>query len=120
MDDELRDVVQLELALLEPGLRGDADRVRSELHPDFVEYGSSGKVWDRTSVATATADAAVPIEVGDVRARRLGPDAVLLTYRTTTSGGAVLRSSTWIRDVGGPWRLLFHQGTPQASPGGSP
>jgi ribonuclease HI len=120
MDDELRDVVRLELALLEPGLRRDPDRVRSALHPDFVEYGSSGRVWGRTSVATATADTAVPIEVADVRARRLGPDAVLLTYRTTTPGRTALRSSTWIRDVGGPWLLLFHQGTPQASPGGSP
>jgi hypothetical protein len=120
MDDELRDVLRLELALLEPGHRSNPDQMRSGLHPDFVEYGSSGRVWDRTSVATAAVDTAVPFEVADVRARRLGPDAVLLTYRTTAGGRSALRSSTWIRDVGGPWLLLFHQGTPQASPGGSP
>jgi ribonuclease HI len=112
MDDDLREVVDRELSLLEPKLRRDPDQVRALLHPDFVEYGSSGQVWDRTSVADATADADERIEALDVRARRLGPDAVLLTYRTTTSGRTALRSSTWIRGADGQWLMVFHQGTP--------
>jgi ribonuclease HI len=116
MDDDLRDVVQRELALLDPEVRKDADRVRALLHPDFVEYGSSGRVWDRTSVPAATSQAAGHaaghIEAGDLRPRRLGPDVVLLTYRTTTPGRSVLRSSTWVRDGAAGWLLLFHQGTP--------
>jgi hypothetical protein len=122
MDGDLRAVAERELALLEPDVRRDPKRVRAHLHPDFVEYGASGRVWDRTSAPTATAEAAGPIEAVELRARRLGPDAVLLTYRTRTPGRTALRCSTWIRDAGGPWLMLFHQGTPtpQASPGGSP
>jgi hypothetical protein len=69
-------------------------------------------VWDRTSVPAATSHAAGLIEAGDLRPRRLGPDAVLLTYRTTTPGRTVLRSSTGVRDGAAGWQLLFHQGTP--------
>ncbi|HET8877824.1 MAG TPA: DUF4440 domain-containing protein, partial [Arthrobacter sp.] len=42
-----------------------------------------------------------------------GSDAVLLTYRSRTRTGAVLRSSLWVLD-GGQWRLRFHQGTAEA------
>jgi hypothetical protein len=122
MDDDLREVIRRELALLTPDVRRDAEQVQALLHPDFVEYGSSGRVWDRASVSAATADVAEPVPATDLRPRRLGPDAVLLTYRTTTPGRAALRSSTWIRGAAGQWLMLFHQGTPAepASPGGSP
>jgi ribonuclease HI len=49
-------------------------------------------------------------------ARRIGPDAILLTYRSTRAGRDALRSSTWIRDDAGTWLLLFHQGTPVSVP----
>lgn len=120
MDDDLRAVIDRELALLEPDVRHDPERVRALLHPDFVEFGASGRIWDRTSVAAATAETTnegtpTAIEAADLRARRLGPDAVLLTYRTMTPDRTALRCSTWIRDAGGPWLLLFHQGTPTSS-----
>ena len=112
MDDDLRRVVERELALLDPGVRRDPDQVRALLHPDFVEYGSSGRVWDRASVVEATADSVAPIAAHDLQPRRLGEDVVLLTYRAVTAGRESLRSSTWIRDAAAGWLLLFHQGTP--------
>ncbi len=112
VDDDLRRVVERELALLDPGVRRDPAQVRALLHPDFVEYGSSGRVWDRTSVVEATADSADPIEARDLEPRRVGEDAVLLTYRSVAAGRESLRSSTWIRDPAAGWLLLFHQGTP--------
>jgi hypothetical protein len=120
MDDDLRTVVERELLLLEPDVRRDAERVRALLSPDFVEFGSSGRVWDRDSVPAATADAAERIAATDLRPRRLGPDAVLLTYRTTTPGRTALRSSTWIRGADRQWLMVFHQGTvvPQGTPVG--
>ena len=102
-----------ELDLLRPDVRRDPVRVRALLHPDFLEFGSSGRIWDRDSVPEATADGAVRMEIDQLHARRLGPDAVLLTYRTTTPGRSSLRSSTWIRADDGEWLMLFHQGTPQ-------
>jgi hypothetical protein len=116
VDDDLSTVIERELALLDPEVRRDASRVRALLHPEFTEYGASGRVWDRTSVVDATAGSAGPIEAFDLRPRRLGADAVLLTYRSRTAGREALRSSTWIRDEAAGWLLLFHQGTEQSAP----
>ena len=45
-------------------------------------------------------------------ADRLGDETILLTYRSHTRAGTVLRSSLWVLD-GTQWRLRFHQGTPE-------
>lgn len=115
MDVDVATVVQCELALLLPEVRQDPERIRALLHPNFVEYGSSGHVWDRESIGSVSADAE-QITATDLVARRIGPDAVLLTYRSTRAGHDALRSSTWIRDDTGTWLLLFHQGTPVPDP----
>jgi len=115
VDVDVATVVQCELALLLPEVRRDPERMRALLHPDFVEYGSSGRIWDRASIAVASADPE-QITAADFVARRLGADAVLLTYRSTRAGREALRSSTWIRDDAGTWLLLFHQGTPVPDP----
>ncbi|HEX2073881.1 MAG TPA: DUF4440 domain-containing protein [Geodermatophilus sp.] len=112
MDRDLQRVVDRELALLSPEVRRDADAVRSLLHPDFVEYGASGRVWNRTSVPAATSGPAEGITVADLRARWVGDGVVLLTYRSEASGRRALRSSIWVRDPEASWLLLFHQGTP--------
>lgn len=114
LDRDLQRVVERELALLSPEVRRDADAVRSLLHPDFVEYGASGRVWNRTSVPAATSGPAEGITVADLRPRWVGDGAVLLTYRSEASGRRALRSSIWVRDPEAGWLLLFHQGTPCA------
>jgi ribonuclease HI len=111
VDDDLASVVEREWQLLDPSVRQDADAVRALLHPDFVEYGASGRVWDRSSVTTVTAGPPGLLRAWDVHPRRLGPDAVLVTYRSSDGTREALRSSTWVRQDGG-WVLLFHQGTP--------
>ena len=110
MDEDAKAVVERELLLLQPDVRRDAARLLALLHPDFLEYGSSGRVWDRTSVAAATVGTVAPIEASDMDAHRLGPDAFLVTYKSDDAGRVALRSSTWLRN-GGEWLLRFHQGT---------
>ena len=110
VDEELADVIGLELLLLEPAVRNDPERLLALLHADFSEHGASGRVWTRRSVAAATAGTSAPIVATDVVARRLGVDAVLVTYRSNAEGRRALRSSTWVRE-GERWQLLFHQGT---------
>lgn len=102
--------MERELVLLQPEIRRDRERFLSLLHPDFTEYGSSGRVWDRTTITHATGAATDEIEATAVEARRLGADAVLVTYRSHAGQRQALRSSTWVRDHG-TWLLLFHQGT---------
>jgi hypothetical protein len=110
MDADADEVVRLELLLLEPDVRNDSQHVLRLLHDDFYEYGASGRIWTRASVTTATAGTTEPILATNLEARRLGPDAILVTYTSESGTRRALRSSTWVRDHGS-WLLLFHQGT---------
>jgi ribonuclease HI len=104
------DVIRLEQQLLDPTYRGNAEFLAAVLHPDFVEYGKSGRVWTRDLVIAAlAADPAVSGDAHDFHADQLSADVVLLTFRTT----GALRSSIWVRDAGN-WRMRFHQGTTSA------
>jgi ribonuclease HI len=53
----------------------------------------------------------VPIAASDLRVTRLGPDAILVTFRSDDRGRRALRSSVWVRDPVAGWLLRFHQGT---------
>jgi hypothetical protein len=112
---DLRDVVERELALLEPGVRRDPERVLALLHPDFLEHGASGRVWDRESVTAVTSGSDAHVEATQLQTRYLGGDAVLVTYRSREPEREALRSSVWLRDPDAGWLLLFHQGTPTAA-----
>jgi ribonuclease HI len=110
MDDpELEAVVELERRLLDPRVRRDRRAVTELLHEDFREVGASGRVFDRRAIVESlAAGGGTSAHASDFRAVRLGPDAVLLTYRTDTPS---LRSSVWCRGEDGAWRMLHHQGT---------
>jgi hypothetical protein len=96
-----------------------SDRVGQLLAEDFVEFGSSGRVFRRADILAALRDETpVTITASDFLLHPLGPDAALLTYRTVRHGEPpfhALRSSIWRRD-GDAWRMVFHQGTPTAPP----
>ena len=109
---------ELELQLLDPKVRMSRALAAALLADDFVEFGSSGSVYDKVSVLDALAtDASVAPAVRDFEVKALGPDVVLAIFRTVRLGPSgevmrqALRSSIW-RQVGGRWQLVFHQGTP--------
>ena len=107
-------VEQLERELLGPLVRGDIGRTAVLLHPDFLEIGSSGRVWTRDAMMMALEeDPGERTDIEIIGADRVGPGAVLLTYRSFARSGTTLRSSLWVLD-GERWRLRFHQGTPEA------
>lgn len=107
---------RLELLLMDPAVRRDREHVSSLLTDDFVEFGSSGRVWTRDSILEllATETYEVPA-VEDLACRLLGEDIALATYRsvrmkTTGERAVTLRSSLWKRESGS-WKMCFHQGT---------
>ena len=110
MDTVSEEVVSLELRLLDPEVRSQSTAVLRLLHPDFVEFGTSGRVWTAEAVANAIATDAERIDVTEMTALRLASDAFLLTYRAHRGQHATLRSSVWLRHEG-QWLLRFHQGT---------
>lgn len=108
------EVEELERELLGPLVRGDIGRTAVLLHPDFMEIGSTGRVWTRDAMMMALEeDPGERTDIEILGADRIGAEAVLLTYRSYARSGTTLRSSLWVLD-GGRWRLRFHQGTPEA------
>lgn len=108
-DPDFATVIELERRLLDPAVRRDVEALVALLREDFREFGASGRVYDRAAIVHELLSApGGSVGASDFVAARLGPDAVLLTYRTDPPS---LRTSVWLRDDDGSWRMLHHQGT---------
>lgn len=107
---------RLELMLLKPEVRCNRASVEELLAEDFLEFGSSGRVWRRAAVLEMLAtETCTPPEVEDFTCRMVSEDVALVTYCSVRRDGDgarsdVLRSSLWVRQQG-KWKLQFHQGT---------
>ncbi|MET9390650.1 nuclear transport factor 2 family protein [Streptomyces sp. NPDC006624] len=112
---EVEAVIERELALLTPRIRSSPEQVGALLHPEFHEFGASGRHWSRAaiiaSLAATTDPEGRPVTVSAMTGVRLAPDLVHLTYDTEYDGSRAHRSSLWRRTEAG-WLLWFHQATP--------
>lgn len=102
----------LELELLEPDTRRDANRLRTLVRDDFIEFGSSGRVYEKAMLIEMLAkEEQGKVLIRDFAVRELAGEVALVTYRTVgTSGQEARRSSVWVKEDPG-WKLVFHQGT---------
>jgi hypothetical protein len=114
-DRDVRDVIELELRLLQVHVRAEPAAVEALLHPGFSEFGASGRRWRRTEIIAALA-AEQPggeephITATEMAGTRLADDVIHLTYVSQRGERRALRSSVWLRTPDG-WRVYFHQGT---------
>ena len=100
VDPDLAEVVRRELRLLRPQVRTSSADVLALLHPDFLEFGASGGVWDFSSVTTSLDPAR--IEATDLSPVKLSMDVVLVTYVSHhQERPPCRRSSIWL---GTHWR----------------
>jgi hypothetical protein len=115
LEDHLK---SLEERLIDPVFRTDSGAVATLLADDFLEFGSSGRSFDKTSILIDLKNE-LPQRVSllsDFSVRELSPGVVLVTYRATRRDlagqqiGQSWRSSIWMHRDGG-WQLTFHQGT---------
>jgi hypothetical protein len=122
-EDSLRQLLyQLEKRLLQPEVRHSTLALDELLADDFVEFGSTGDIYDKPAIIRAlNAEPEVEIIMTDFKMILLGAETALVTYHAVfsdengTSAKHSLRSSIW-RMSGGTWRLVFHQGTPLSNP----
>jgi hypothetical protein len=112
---------ELELSLHRESVRASREKLDQLLADDFVEFGSSGRIYDRQQIVDALLHEEVgrsePPAVHDFVVRFLSDEVALATYRAVRrEAGATfetLRCSIW-RFAGASWRIAFHQGTPSA------
>lgn len=107
-----RELHDLELQFMRPGVRSSRKSLEELLAEDFVEFGSAGDIYDRSSIVSALVlEAPVAWSIASFQAKLLAGDVALVTYSATKGGGeSALRSSIW-RRIDGRWRMVFHQGT---------
>lgn len=106
-------LLELESSLMRPAVRRSAEQLKALINDDFLEFGASGRTYDRASlIALLSVEPDGPVAmITDFTVRLLAPHIALVTYRAQLGTTARLRSSIWRRE-GEAWRLHFHQGTP--------
>ncbi|MDI9628029.1 MAG: ribonuclease HI family protein [Acidobacteriota bacterium] len=111
VDDDLLKLVDYEKELLSDRVRSDSGRVRELLHPQFTEFGASGRIWTRNRLLAEIRPMPMRVRYEAIGADRLADDLVLLRWRALSAHSEWLRSSIWQR-TDGKWQLRFAQGTP--------
>lgn len=101
---------QLEECHLSGAVRESGEALGHILADDFVEFGSSGKVFTRHDFVDGASLHTLTLH--DWTMHQLGEQAALTTYRVKNHclNRETLRSSIWKYD-GTDWKLFFHQGT---------
>lgn len=120
MNDKLVDeLLKLETDLHKREVRSSTRALSELLADEFVEFGSSGRIFSKSAIIDALAAEAgdLQVSVEDFAVRELAPNVALATYVVATPSGhsaamvrTSLRSSIWqVKD--GKWQMIFHQGT---------
>jgi hypothetical protein len=106
------ELLELERRLLDPEVRHSFVSVDRLLHPDFIEFGSGGRVYNKEMmVRMMTQETPASVMIRDFGVKELAEDVALVTYRTVgTEGKEARRSSIWVR-AHSRWQVIFHQGT---------
>lgn len=110
-------IYELEARLLQPEIRRSGEELSRLLADDFVEFGSSGGIYDKLQVVEELPHSpAVPVLIEDFQVKVLAPDVVLATFRAVKPNEFrkemrnTLRCSIW-KFLEGRWQIVFHQGT---------
>ena len=108
----------LEEKLVNPSVRKSLQELNELLADDFIEHGSSGKVYNKQQVIEALQkETPLEISISEFNSVNLTDEIVLVTYtteqinKTDNTVKYSLRSSIW-RKNNKKWQVVFHQGTP--------
>ena len=108
---DLDHVLDLERELQTPAVRGDVDRLRELLAPDFLEIGASGRQWDREAILNLLShESGVDIQMSHLAARALTPEIIQVFWVSEQQGRRARRTSLW-QQADGRWQQVYHQGT---------
>lgn len=114
-ENDLNELRRLEEELWAGETRFDRAYMEQVMASDFIEFGRSGRVYDREEILSHEGDKIdVVIPLPNLSIRLLAPDVAQVTYNSEATFDGVVekgrRSSIWTRS-GESWKLRFHQGT---------
>jgi hypothetical protein len=115
----LEQLRQFETELHRSATRRNQARLQALLHPDFEEFGRSGRRYSRDEVLRefVTKEELAPVHAQDFQLKEINEGVALLIYRSAHVDSVgnlyrhTLRSSLWVQAASG-WKMRFHQGTP--------
>lgn len=110
-------LLNFEEKLLNPEIRKSGDELANLLSDSFIEFGSSGKIYNKEAVIKALQnESPIQVSIIDFNISFISDIVVLATYRAEKMNDNLLpatqslRSSIW-KNIEGVWQLYFHQGT---------
>jgi hypothetical protein len=113
----LEELRSLELSALDPTVRSSPGLLSRLLADDFIEFGSSGKIYDKQQIIDQLQSrSSAEYSVTNLQVELLSSSIALVTYRCFRSSqidrgkNISLRSSIW-RKGNESWQMVFHQGT---------
>ncbi|MEM5474703.1 nuclear transport factor 2 family protein [Pacificibacter sp. AS14] len=111
-------LITLEEALWRAETRFDPVLMDQTFSSDFVEFGRSGRRYERAEMLfdpDQKAEIRALLPLPDYSVELVAADVALATYTSEVRYGDEIqvgrRSSLWVKN-GGCWQLRFHQGTP--------
>lgn len=110
-------IQQPEEQLLQSDVRHSAQTLDALLADEFLEFGSSGRTYDKQKVLESLPNEnPVPRTLNNFKTMTLSPGVILATYHSTywepgAEPAHSRRCSIW-KLVNGRWQMVFHQGTP--------
>lgn len=111
-------LLALEQELLSPQVRSAAEKLDRLLAQEFVEFGSSGRIYDKQSIirALTQSESVENFQIEGFKIVTESDDTALVSYacKALSAAGEVVRksnrSSLW-KLIDGGWQMFFHQGT---------
>lgn len=112
-------ILELEEKLFKPEIRKSAEKISEILSEDFIEFCSSGSMYNynKGDIFDNDIDSSeIKWEVKEFAIKQLSTDCILATYKLikhselNESMKYSLRSSIW-KLFDGTWKMIFHQGT---------
>jgi len=108
----------LEAELHKPEIRSNRDQLTALLHESFVEYGRSGRRYDKEEILKQipSKNSTESVWSQEYALQEIADDVALLLYKSAhiNEDGKLTRhtnrSSLWQRTEVG-WQMRFHQGT---------
>ncbi len=110
-----REIKYLEELLLKPQIRKSVAYLSKILADDFIEFGSSGRVFTKKKIIKSLQEESNPkLSLTNFKLKELGGDYFLATYKGISEENGEnfysLRSSIWLKK-NERYVMIFHQGT---------